>query len=172
MRLLRTLFAVTLVASMSVAMVSCDDDEPEAVETMSSLPGGGGGVETQNHFSYSAKTTVITNGVEGEYVNTESTYVIDLSDDMKTATLTINNAKFAERMPPLTMQFKGISVEPTENGYVLSSEELIPEIANTPYPGYLITGLSGNITGTDGFLNFICAGRWTVKTVFLQPAAE
>lgn len=161
MKLFRTLFAVVLAVSMP-AFVSCsDDDEPESTE----------GQPVPTIFEFNAETTVVTKGVDGAYVNTEATYVIDLSDDGAVATLTINNARFAAMMPAMTMQFKGIAVEVVDDGYKLMSEELVPEIAGTPFPRYEVTDLSGNFTGTSGSLHFTCAGIYEVTVRFLSPVS-
>ena len=161
-KLIRTLFAVVFAVSMP-AFVSCsDDDEPESTEGQSEL----------TTFEFNAETTVETKGVDGVYVNTEAAYVIDLSDDGAVATLTINNARFAAMMPAMTMQFKGIAVEVVDGSYVLTSDELVPEIAGTPFPRYTVTDLSGSFTGTSGSLFFTCAGIYEVKVRFLLPVSE
>lgn len=177
MKVLRTLFAVAFAISMPLLVSCSDDDEPEVAEETKETPpsdGEDGDEPQQTQFGFSAETEVVTiGGSEDEaYVNGGSTYVIDLSEDGTVATLTINNAKFAERMPALTMQFKGIAVGFSGDNYVMSSDELIPEIADTPYPNYKITNFTGSFNATDGQLEFECAGTWKVTAEFVRPLVE
>lgn len=163
MKILKRIFACMLVASMT-AFVSCsDDDEPVVPE----VP------VVSTTYSYVGKTTVISIG--GTYENTEMTYGVTFDESKETATITINNPKFAESMPSNlgVMEFPGVELEVNKDGYILRADELLPEINDVPYPGFMITDLTGSFSfTTGGTLNFRCADRWNVKAVLTVPTAE
>lgn len=167
MKRLKPLF-IFFVALAPVLVSSCSDDEEPVVPAVPEAS------VAPDCISYQAETSVYTLSESGPsaspYINTESVYEVAFDDTKTTATITINNAKFAEKMPPLNMQFKNVSVELGADGYKLRSNELIPEIADTPYPSYVITSLSADVSFAEGgYLKFTCAGRWSVSVALTVP---
>jgi hypothetical protein len=84
-----------------------------------------------------------------------------------TACITVNNARFHQRMPEgLVMDFKDIpfTFNPSSNTFTLSSADVIPYIADVPYDKtYPITDLTATVSPTAGMnLSFTC-------TVFTIP---
>ena len=111
----------------------------------------------QNHILYMGETSVTNASSSAPFTTNTQIYQLTIDKDL-TARLKITGAKFALGMPALDMVFKGIGVEINSGyGYALSSEKLIPEISDVPYPNYEIVNLSGNGTFASGLdLYFEC----------------
>jgi hypothetical protein len=112
-------------------------------------------------------TTVSTPATGDAYTTDESAYIVSFDFTAKTACITVNNARFHQRMPEgLVMDFKDIpfTFNPSSNTFTLSSADVIPYIADVPYDKtYPITNLTATVSPTTGMnLSFTC-------TVFTIP---
>lgn len=93
-----------------------------------------------------------------EFTSEETQYMININAEKMTADLAINKAKFQAEMPSLgVMTMKNIPFTLTVNGIELNTAEVIPSIAETPYPDYKLTNLKMNvIPGMSCTLSFEC----------------
>lgn len=96
-------------------------------------------------------TTTVTDQDGKTYVNTNQTsfYGISFSPDKSRASLGCINAKFAEQMPAMSMNFDNVPFTANQYAFSLESNELTPTIGSVPFPSYKITDLKvrGNYDG-------------------------
>ncbi len=71
----------------------------------------------------------------------------NITSDSTTVDITLNNIRFVEEMPVLTMTFPNIPISSSAagNSLVFAANTIIPEIGNTPYPAYQLTDISGTV---------------------------
>lgn len=95
-------------------------------------------------------------------------YTILLKFETMTADIRITNAKFAEAMPLMQMDFPNIPfiVSNNSNEVSFNAESLVPTIKGVPYPSFPITELSGKLEPTGkGNLKFNCGVRGVTYNV-------
>lgn len=97
-------------------------------------------------------------------------YSIAIDNASLTATINIIGAQFADGMPSLNMEFSGIKATFCDDGsYLLSCDDLIPTISDTPYPNYPISDLRGTLDPVDGMeLTFVCTVNGTPFSVSID----
>ncbi len=117
---------------------------------------------------FEGATETVNSASGSAYVSTETNYVVDIDPRTMTGVLKVNNAAFAAEMPKLgTMEFAGLAVTIVDGGYILTSDELVPSIAGTPYPRYTVTNLRMKVDLNSGSeLEFTCMGVFAVDAVF------
>lgn len=131
----------------------------------------------QEQYIYVDNSTTVTTIEDGATFtpSPNTQYVVNLNPQAMTADIYINGAQFAEQMRPVQMTFKSIPLTFVTDGYILRSDALIPESANTPYPQFAITGLNtyANLNGTVS-LSYTCGDRWRVLTNlrYLSPSTS
>ncbi len=115
---------------------------------------------------YFGTTTVSAAGVD-DFTSQSSSYSLDLDPAKGTATLHINNARFAETMPVgMNMDFKGIAFTVNGSTVELDCESLVPEIGGDPYPAFRISQLKGQFNVVSGAtLQFHCGAMGRDYTV-------
>lgn len=122
----------------------------------------------ENIYFGNTKVTTIASGEE--YDTTDPYYRVSLKQDKTTAEVTadvyVYNAKFSSAMPVQSeMVFKNAALEFNSAGFNVSASRIVPEIKNTPYERFMITGLSAqckNATGMD--ISYDVAGTWNVDS--------
>lgn len=117
---------------------------------------------------FEGTTETVNTGAGSSYVSTETNYVVDIDPRTMTGVLKVNKAAFAAEMPQLgTMEFAGLAVTIVDGGYILTSSQLVPTIAGTPYPRYTITDLRMEVDlNSESELKFTCMGVFDVDAVF------
>ncbi len=117
---------------------------------------------------FEGATETVNSASGSAYVSTETNYVVDIDTRTMIGVLKVNNAAFAAEMPKLgTMEFAGLAVTIVDGGYILTSDELVPSIAGTPYPRYTVTNLRMKVDLNSGSeLEFTCMGVFAVDAVF------
>lgn len=117
---------------------------------------------------FEGATETVNSASGSAYVSTETNYVVDIDPRTMIGVLKVNNAAFAAEMPKLgTMEFAGLAVTIVDGGYILTSDELVPSIAGTPYPRYTVTNLRMKVDLNSGSeLEFTCMGVFAVDAVF------
>ncbi|MCC8070802.1 MAG: hypothetical protein LIO90_03250 [Bacteroidales bacterium] len=106
-------------------------------------------VDSQYQVTFIPYTTMCTATTEtlnttdqSTFPTTKTVYTITIEPTTNAATLIVTNAAFASGMPSLgAMTFGGLTATFHNGGYVLSCDELIPSISDTPYPRYKIEDL-------------------------------
>lgn len=117
-------------------------------------------VLTQNAFVGTTTSTDITDPANAPFTTKNPQYMIELAKDKKTATLYIAYPQFLATMPTSIemMEFAGIPVTMTRDGFSLNAASVIPSIKGTPYPNFEVTDVKANvISGKSLSLEFKCA---------------
>lgn len=102
------------------------------------------------------------------YTSNVSLYTFTLDFEKKTASLKINKAAFAERMPLLDMEFSGLPFTVDGDANVtIDCDSFTPSMGGVPMPDYPITGFHAYISpaGSRGTINFVCNFRGVPYTV-------
>lgn len=94
--------------------------------------------------------TRVTDQDGNVYDNTNQTsfYGISYSPDKTRATIGCLNAKFADKMPAMNMNFENVPYTLTQYGFTLEASEITPTIGGVPFPSYKITDLK--VSGAYG----------------------
>lgn len=95
---------------------------------------------------YFGNTSVINAGNSSQFLTNKPIYKVSLNPETMLANIKIFQAQFADRMPPMDMEFNNIPFEIAQNGYKFATDELIPMIKGIPFPDYKVTNLSGQAT--------------------------
>ncbi len=67
-----------------------------------------------------------------------------------TVDITLYGVSFSPRMPmTLDMTIPGVAIAKGPDGYSLSSASTTPTALGKPFPNYMVTDLSGSLTGSD-----------------------
>lgn len=117
---------------------------------------------------FEGTTTTTKNTDQSTFVSTKTTYVVDIDKKDMKGVLKINSPSFAANMPTLgTMEFAGLDVTLEDGGYILTCAQLIPTIAGTPYPPYVISNLKMTVElDGESELRFNCMKDKTGADVF------
>lgn len=121
--------------------------------------------------------TTVTAPVTGgtPYESERTSYIISLTPESRTASVTVIGSDFDPNMPAMDMEFAskdptGLNSEKMRMSldpglFRLSSDTIVPTIKGRPYPSFKITDLNGECVTADNkmTLNFGCGGRWTVS---------
>lgn len=103
--------------------------------------------------------TVVVDQDGKSFTNTAQTsfYGFGFDPEKMTANIGLINAKFAENMPAMSMNFEGVPVTFGQDYFSIAAGEIIPKINNVPFPSYKITDLrvSGNYGGPVT-IQFVC----------------
>lgn len=125
-------------------------------------------VSNENIF-FGTTTTTSANDPTNISAGTSARYKLTLNHLTRTAEITIRNPRFIPTMPVdiAEMTFPGIPFTFNDNGIDLSSNNLLPEIQDTPYDLFPISDLSASMVyETSLDLNFSCnsprVGNWNV----------
>ena len=104
----------------------------------------------------STTTTAATDGIS-PFSTTVTTYLVNFTSSTE-ADVYVRSAQFAQRMPQMTMVFPSVKVSLTENGYVLSADEITPKINDTPMPSYKVTDFNMQMLskGSSAKVKFNC----------------
>lgn len=79
--------------------------------------------------------------------------------ELSNASLSLYGIKFAQSMPVgLNMDFNKLTFAATPNGYLVTKDEIIPEISSTPYDKYKVTNFRAEITDNIAIITFDCMG--------------
>lgn len=114
-------------------------------------------------FEHNCSTSITEKSTDSyPYVNEATSYKVVTNIDNGTATIFINKAQFATSMPAMNMVFNGITLTPTDNGFTLNADNLIPYLvddtgATTPKENFPISELKGEIINGTLKLKFICS---------------
>lgn len=102
------------------------------------------------------KTETYSDG--GDFFSTTATTYNIKFEDSKSATVTLNNARFAAGMPQMTMVVEKVPVEILPDGYRLHTDEIIPKVNGTPIEKFAMHDfeLTVNHNGTAMNLSFGC----------------
>lgn len=109
--------------------------------------------------------TRLTTVQDSVYVSYETIYKVKINPAASTAQIIVHKPKFAAAMPTLDdMVFSDIKVNYKPGGFILEAEQLIPSIADTPYPRYVITNLKADcdLLSPESSLEFNCMGVFKV----------
>ncbi|MDE6322419.1 MAG: hypothetical protein K2L93_08995 [Muribaculaceae bacterium] len=121
-------------------------------------------IQTSN--SYYGQTTVnFLTGNPTVYTDLDTSYDMKLDAEKMTATITINNAKFASNMPAQSkITLPDVPVTLSHDGIHFECDELVPLQANgAPKPEFGITDVIGDAKQGRGLqLKFKVAGTWQV----------
>lgn len=121
-------------------------------------------IQTAN--SYYGQTTVnFITGNPNVYTDLDTSYDMKLDSEKMTATITINDAKFAANMPAQSkIILPDVPVTLSHDGIHFECDELVPLQANgSPKPEYQITEVQGDAKQGRGLqLRFKVAGTWQV----------
>lgn len=94
---------------------------------------------------------ITTRAADGSTYQHEDSYVnmsYRINSDSTLVDMTLYNVRFVGEMPLIeSMTFPSIEITPSPagNSFLLSADEIIPEISNTPYPSYKVTNFSGSV---------------------------
>lgn len=113
------------------------------------------------------ETTSTAEGLE-PFKSDYPIYTILLKYETMTADIRITNAKFAQGMPLMQMDFPNVtfSVQNNTNSILFSAESLVPSIKGVPFPSFPITELTGTLDAKGkGTLNFNCGVRGVTYNV-------
>lgn len=98
-------FMALAILGGSAALVSCSkDDEPEVEQATYDV----------NNVTFSGvmETTAVRGEVEYTYKTEDSKWTFVVDADNKTCTVTMTDAKFAEKMPPMVLQLRNLVFDP------------------------------------------------------------
>lgn len=114
--------------------------------------------------------TVISTDSEGAtFTDTDNQiFVLQFDYEKQTAALTINNAKFSQGMPSMTMTFAGIPYTMSIDGRIVlkATDDIIPTIGGTPYPQFAILNFRGEcLLGQSLVVDFGCRPMGQAYTV-------
>lgn len=144
---MKTFKIVLLTVITFLSFAACDNDEPknepaeQETETKTATYIGLLSVDQNDGTFYEQKNTEIT---------TEIT-------ENNTLNFTMLKVKFSERMPiTLDMTVSGIGVEKTENGLILSGNNIIPNAMGGEFPNYTMTNIIGTITDEKFEISMMC----------------
>lgn len=117
-------------------------------------------------MSYFGKTNTATGPSAAPYETKDTWYTIKINPEDMTCALAVNQAKFAQAMPSLNMEFPGLDFEFQGTNISVSKDALTPTIGGTPMSAFPISELSGmfNIAG-DMNLRFNCETKGVLYTV-------
>ena len=129
-------------------------------------------VTVQKNNVYFGTTGVVDNASSSYFSSKTPVYYVALDPSKMTATVNIYKAKFAKEMPANNMKLDSIPFEVSNVGYTLAVDEVVPTIADVPYPRYAIKSLNGRAefaTGLD--LRFDCM-TYSVTAQLGYPIVE
>lgn len=121
-------------------------------------------IQTANSYYGETKVNFIT-GNPNVYTDLNTSYDMKLDSEKMTATITINNAKFASNMPAQSkIVLPDVPVTLSHDGIHFECDQLVPLQANgSPKPEYMITDVDGDARQGRGLqLKFKVAGTWQV----------
>lgn len=116
-------------------------------------------VLVQNVFVGTTSSVDMTDPTDKPFSTKNPQYFVQIDKTGKTAILRIAYPQFVATMPTSiqVMDFPGIPLTITREGFSLNASEIIPEIKGTPYPNFKITNLHATVeTGDDFDLTFEC----------------
>lgn len=93
-----------------------------------------------------------TSGAATPFTTTVTTFNVSFAS-ASSANITINNAQFAKQMPQMTMTLEGLELTPTQLGYTVKAESVIPKISGVPFPDYKISNFRADVTGSGTIMN-------------------
>ena len=140
-------YASILLALISILFLSsCSSDEPTA---------GG----DNNTPAYMSGTTTSTSPDGVAFTSQDTEYEVVLDYELMQASLYINGARFAERMPSLNIEFLNLAFTTgVDNSiHIDVADEFIPTMSGRPQPSFPISNLVADYTIGKGMtLNFNC----------------
>ena len=110
-------------------------------------------------FFFGKTKSVPVDGSSQPFETEGSTYMLNFDIEKQTLKMTINNAKFMDRMPDgMNIVLKDIPFMFAGTTAQWSVASITPELANVPQPNFPITNLVGVLDFTSGMkLSFVCA---------------
>ena len=94
------------------------------------------------------KGTVTVEATSGSFDNEDIRVNFEASEDGTTATLTIYQIRFVPTMP-VTIDVTIPNVQLSQNGSVLSCEQVVPLAMGGEFPRYTVTNLTGKREGNE-----------------------
>lgn len=103
-----------------------------------------------------------------EYTDQNVVYMVSMDLEKKKAYILIQNGKFAEQMPAISlMKLEGLDIEYVHGGYIIKGTDIVPQVAEgksfTPNPSYTFDHLSLRTMSEDlttVAIDFKVAGRF------------
>lgn len=115
---------------------------------------------THNQFIGTTTSTDMDDPEDAPYSTNQSRYLVIIDNKTKTAELQIAYPKFVEAMPAErvgVLVFKDIPLTFDRDGFTFQTPSIVPQIKDTPYPDYTVTGLYGHVSpGKYMKLSFEC----------------
>lgn len=105
---------------------------------------------------YEYGTTVSSSSI-GSYETTDTDYVLVFDFEASTVDIRMNNTAFIDKMPKMNIVLEKVPFRMAGNSAVFESDEIIPKIGDTPYPGFAIKNLAGRCEfAADMTMSFEC----------------
>lgn len=149
-------FPLLLLTVLSTAITACGDDDDDTPVREPSAD-----INTLTFTGTTVSFPVTGDDDNPDFSTTESVYTVRLDRQSRTCTIEIEHPRFISNMPANlgTMVFPGVPfIFTDDNGYEFKMAQLIPHIANTPYPAFRVSAIEGEYDGnTNTFeLEFTC----------------
>lgn len=110
---------------------------------------------TPEQRTYGTTTSTMQGGTP--FSTKETYYVMDLDTETRQLKLTMFKAQFIDKMPAMDITISNIPFKLVSNKVVFEAEAKIPTIGGTPFDGFPITNLKGELDLSKGMtLNFDC----------------
>ncbi len=104
--------------------------------------------------------TTTTLGMGEPFSSKATFYKITLDPKKSTATIGVNYAQFADKMPTMSFELRDIPVIMTYGAVRFDIAEITPYVSGAPYESFPITNLQGNIAYKERFsLSFKCTPK-------------
>ena len=101
------------------------------------------------------KTTSTYSGGSFQTANTQ--YILGINSKPGTINMMMQGAQFIDKMPAMNIKLTDVPFRTHGTSLIFEAEEIIPSIGDTPYPGFKLTNVHGELNLAKGLtLTFNC----------------